>query len=483
MSKDRSSLDKVIAFAGGTWTGLVLLGALFIYLGAATFLSPPEASERWLCRFDLYAAWPLKLLLGLLITNILVATLYRLRPGLAHLGAWLAHFGVVVLAVGSAMYATRSVSGLAVAGRPSATQPFAAVEHFFIKGTAALYVWQSDSGQVRHAQNPLGRLKAGTLQAEPLQSPDKNVSLTPAELMPSALPDLEWRDDGPAVATAAELLVRDGQQTQGQVVSNAYAQTRQAERAQYAINVLEPVEWSSPPQPKAVKGKDTLTIWPRGEYTVAQADGGRRKGKYQLAQEFALTLGGRELKLTVQRFMERSYLALAPRPGGGPLARPALRVQVKLDQWEGPVWVMYQPVLAGPEAFSPFNTLPLGGGRALSLAFAPQAGRLPVPFAVTQVQPAEGPSGQPTGEVISTLAPIGPDNKLGAPRQCRLNQPADLGPLRVFAGDVNWPLEMYYQVTTRPGLWSIWAGCLLVLVALPYSFWLKPLLLRREMRA
>jgi hypothetical protein len=42
---------------------------------------------------------------------------------------------------------------------------------------------------------------------------------------------------------------------------------------------------------------------------------------------------------------------------------------------------------------------------------------------------------------------------------------------------------MYYQVTTRPGLWSIWAGCLLVLVALPYSFWLKPLLLRREMRA
>lgn len=481
MSKDRSSLNKVIAFAGGTWTGLVLLGGLFVYLGIATFLSPPEECERWLCRVDLYAAWPLKLLLGLLVTNILVATLYRLRPGAAHMGAWLAHFGVVVLAVGSAMYAASSVSGMAVAGRATATQPFAAVEQFFVKGTAALYVWQSDSG--KGAQNPLGKLKAGALQAQPISSPDKDATLTPTDLMPSAMLDFQWRDDGPTIATAAELIVRDGQQTQGYVISNAYEQTCQVQTEQYAMNVLESVKWSSPPQPKAVKGKDTLTIWPGGEYTVAQADGGRRKGKYQIGQEFNLTLGGRELKLTVKRFMARSYMAMAPRPGQGPLARPALRVQVKLDQWEGPMWVMYQPVLTGAETFAPFNTLPLAGGRKLSLAFAPQAGKMPVPFAVTQVRAAEGPGGQPTGDVISTLVPRGPEGQAGDPQQCRLNQPVDFGKIRVFEGAVNWPLEVYYQVATRPGLWTIWVGCGLILVSLPYSFWLKPLLLRKEKRA
>jgi len=86
--------------------------------------------------------------------------------------------------------------------------------------------------------------------------------------------------------------------------------------------------------------------------------------------------------------------------------------------------------------------------------------------------------------LLEVAAPPGGPPKLV---ECRLNRPAAVGGLRVYQS--TWspgpeaPEEVVFLVASRPGIRAVWLGCILACLGLPYAFYVKPLLLRRQGRA
>ncbi|MBS3734910.1 MAG: hypothetical protein KGY99_08280 [Phycisphaerae bacterium] len=75
----------------------------------------------------------------------------------------------------------------------------------------------------------------------------------------------------------------------------------------------------------------------------------------------------------------------------------------------------------------------------------------------------------------------------GRERTLTLHDAVRVGPWRLthaqWLPDGPLPQRMIFDVRTRPGVWLVWCGCAVVAVALPYAFFVKPLLVgRRERR-
>lgn len=463
MAAERKTLDRIIDFAGSTALGMSLLAALFVYLGVATLVSPAETAGPWAAGVDLYAAWPLKLLLGLLVTNILVATMWRLKGGWRQLGAWTAHLGVIVLAAGAGWFASRGVSGIAVASRSDARAPFGTVEQFFVRGTASAYAADFSAGQVHIVQSPLANLRAGELGGIELKSPIEGLSLSAVELLPSAAFDQQWRDDAPGDSPGASFRLADGEASGDFYVSSTFRVAAQIQGKGYSI-AMAPVQIpaSLPSQ------QGDLVLLGRNELTIFRADGKRQVVPFKLEQEMPLDLAGRQVKFTVHKLFSHLWRSATARPATGPMTQPALKIDIKLGTWQGSIWTPYLQAMTGAEFTGVVNQLPLPQGRLLSLQFAPQARALPVQFQVVQMPGSPWPA----------VAPVVGQGQLGQPQTCRLNQPAQLGPMRVFCGSFEgWPHQVVYQVATRPGIWAVWTGCILICLALAYSFFVKPILL------
>jgi hypothetical protein len=71
------------------------------------------------------------------------------------------------------------------------------------------------------------------------------------------------------------------------------------------------------------------------------------------------------------------------------------------------------------------------------------------------------------------------------PAEVRLNQPIRVGEFRISqqAWDMDDPHRPQFTVlgvTNRPAVPLIWAGCVLILLGMPYAFYVKPLPRRRR---
>ncbi|RMD66754.1 MAG: hypothetical protein D6824_00190 [Planctomycetota bacterium] len=151
-----------------------------------------------------YAWWPMRLLLWLFVINLVVATVRRIEFRFENLGVLSVHTGIVVLALGSAQYASLKQEGdvLLLANLESPGEPGPAVSSFYDRDTPALWVG-TDAGW---RQRPLPALPRYNDYGEPL-APHRPLSIDvepPAD--PSLPADLRIRVVG--FAAYAELVQR-----------------------------------------------------------------------------------------------------------------------------------------------------------------------------------------------------------------------------------------------------------------------------------
>lgn len=97
---------------------------------------------------EFYAWWPLKVLLGLFVVNLTVATVRRIEFDFKHIGVLTVHSGIILIALGSFMYGSGKIEGdtllmagpLASDGNP---EPGDLQDSFYDYQKSALYVAQN----------------------------------------------------------------------------------------------------------------------------------------------------------------------------------------------------------------------------------------------------------------------------------------------------------------------------------------------------
>lgn len=126
---------------------------------------------------EFYAWWPLSVLLGLFVINLIVATLRRIEFDVPRIGVITVHTGIVTIALGSIVYAGLKQEGdtlLAYGGIDQAGRPLAgpAVNYFYDNNDTAL--WISEAG----ATAPPGMWEQRRLRGVPRYN-DYNLDAIP----------------------------------------------------------------------------------------------------------------------------------------------------------------------------------------------------------------------------------------------------------------------------------------------------------------
>lgn len=185
----------VLRYDPAKGTGLRFFGSFVDSHASIQFRRLPgvEMSE-----LEFYSWWPLSLVLGLFIVNLVVATLRRIEFDVPRIGVITVHTGIVTIALGSIVYAGLKQEGdtLLASGGMSAdgtTRPGPVVDYFYDNNDTAL--WISESG----ADAPPGLWEQRRLSGVPRYN-DYNLKAV------AGGPELSGvRDHGPLDVTVPEM--------------------------------------------------------------------------------------------------------------------------------------------------------------------------------------------------------------------------------------------------------------------------------------
>jgi hypothetical protein len=128
---------------------LMLLTAVYIALGSGV---APVREYFEMNEMQFFNAWPLKVLMGLLVVNLATVTWTRIPFTRPRYGVWCVHSGIIVLIFGMAHYYNMKVEGLTMIPLGQT------VDHFYDTDQRALYVQVSDGGSGALASYPLESL-------------------------------------------------------------------------------------------------------------------------------------------------------------------------------------------------------------------------------------------------------------------------------------------------------------------------------------
>ena len=485
-----------VGLLGHPRTALVELGALLLYLAAASLWPPPPGADPG-TPGALYAWWPLKILLGLLVLSMVCATLTRVPLRWSNLGVWLSHLGVIVLAGGAGWYVAGRACGLAVAVRRPDGQ-LTPVERLYLSDTAAIYVGTGGAGIGE--QTPVTQmlsLKPGRTVKLPVDCPVEGVSISAREFLPAAELGYEWRDDGPAEVPAARIAVGDGPNLLRGVLCPRYGFARELKLPDCVIRLAGGDKSADDPTTRPERqDQDVVVISQAGDgraaVLVATSDGRSAQQEAGVGEQMRLNLAGREVVLIVERFFARAWRAWRAYPAESAAAGPAAKVQLTVGQWTGWQWLGFEEFLppqgVGHAAGDLFpdeiiQRVHLPDGRTLWLGFAPQSRALGTPFRVVRHESPTYAGSDKARDYACWLAPAAPAPQ-PEPLVCRMNRPVTIGGYRIYQqqwqGGAGSPRQISFMVSARPGMWAVWAGAVLICLGLPYNFYVKPLLLRRK---
>lgn len=128
---------------------LMLLTAIYIALGSGY---APLREMFEMNEMQFFNAWPLKVLMGLLVVNLAVVTWTRIPFTRPRYGVWCIHSGIIVLIFGMAHYYNMKVEGLTMIPVGQT------VDHFYDSDQRALYVKVNGGGSAALASYPLESL-------------------------------------------------------------------------------------------------------------------------------------------------------------------------------------------------------------------------------------------------------------------------------------------------------------------------------------
>jgi hypothetical protein len=135
---------------------------------------------------------------------------------------------------------------------------------------------------------------------------------------------------------------------------------------------------------------------------------------------------------------------------------------------------------AAYEHLAPPQMIDLPGNRAVWLTFSRERIALPATLHVRraeyQTYPASGIPKDYRCEVQIVSGGVRRSETLS------LNNPVHVGAFQFsqgsWAADPHDPTQIFLIAATRPGLWAIWTGCILICLGFPIAFYVKPLLMR-----
>ena len=474
-------LNGVVAVLSSTWLGLGLLAGIVAYLTVASTI---PAMRGWLDTTDtgVYGWWPHVLLWLLLCMNLSAATLTRgsLRP--AGLGAVGAHVGVLLVALGSVWYITHRVEG-DVQSFLTRDGQFTPITGFFDQDLRAVNVTARNAqGNIQTFSTPLPSLprRKGAPQDLTVGSLDADTRIRVVEYRPA--PPTPPKQPVAAVRVhygASEQMfligpgLPGGDHVEGDDFILRYAPNLPAQKVRELLATTQPAEtkdliiltagadW---PTPKL------LWLGAKGLRGQFDAPAGQPVNVYEYSATTQPSLGG--LTVTVLGFREVD-------DPNSPDNQPAVRVEVVRAGQTASLWL---PLAWYPQEQMPLKVALPGG--ELYLQFTRFRRPLPAELHVRELEYKAYPGSRMSQDFVTHLAILQPGQP-SREAEVRLNKPVAIGPYRVSqqgwdSQEPSKPQFTILGVATRPGIGLVWLGSVLILLAMPYAFYVKPWLLRRN---
>ena len=140
------------------WFGIAMMALVGLYIALGSgFASLREAFEMDELQF--FNAWPLKLLMVLLVINLVVVTWRRIPLTPPRYGVWCVHVGIILLIMSTAFYYNHKIEG-SVRLYTDASFGAVSADHFYDKDQRSLYVKIDGANWNNYPLPTLPRFKA-----------------------------------------------------------------------------------------------------------------------------------------------------------------------------------------------------------------------------------------------------------------------------------------------------------------------------------
>ncbi len=175
LANGRGPLRYIVGFFSSVILGLVWLGLTAVYIGLGSGL-PQLRAHFDVTTMEFFDAWPMIILMLLLILTLAVVTLRRIPLNIFKLGVWMVHVGIITLIIGCFFYFGMKREGM--------TRIFLhqTVKTFYDNTDRALYVQAMDpAGHNAHRMFPLKSLPIFD-QRSPGRDNPLNIVIPPGQL-------------------------------------------------------------------------------------------------------------------------------------------------------------------------------------------------------------------------------------------------------------------------------------------------------------
>jgi hypothetical protein len=486
-----------LRIVGGTYVGVALIGLIVAYVGAVSVLLQVQPDHRVLGLSGArpYAHPILLALAALLSVNLLVASIHRIKFDLPRLGAWCSHAGVLVLLAGTMWYVLDAQKGDALStlvqtppGHPGPpAYSWSPIDSFCLEDTFALHI---ETGSYKN-QASLGDLcDCADKYLKTQIDAGGDLKIQVFRYIEKAVLRERWANDGPQPLGAVELQVSDRENSGRAVICPAMERYLGIQGHGYILmyhpdatealakNVL------ANPMPPGMAGASLLMIVHGKDIParvlVLRSDGKRSSLDLKVDEPLEIELPDQTVAIGVSRFFDRARMSYEGRPAlasEGELAVGAVEVELSRGDWRHRTFLPFSRYPSQADWLS----IPLPGEGTARLAFS----RRSLPLGRTL-------------QIVSTEYQTNPGTAMPRDYRCEvdleksgrgtisLNHPLDVGPYQVSQG--SWApsgpevRQIVLGVASRPGVWMVYLGMILISAGFPWAFYVKPILLRKRGR-
>ncbi len=458
----------------------------------------------------LYGHWIVFLLCGGICATTLFGSVAGLAPTARHLGAWTAHAGILLLAVGGAIFALSREDGYAVTTKTR--NGWSDIDEFYLKDTNRI-VAAVDEGMRYETDLPPGR----RLRRRADRGRVRDIE-TAIEIRSPRGTDIRltgWAEDVATIA-AVDFRLKTGDRTRSHVLRGVpggnllrcegfdieFLPNPSMQRIRRLLfpDARAESEPSDPPRsptqpagpgpeapgetaekPKTVRPRVVLVtgVNIRPQVVLVMPDDTRRQAPLQLDRDVALPFGAPPPAVLN---IVRAYTVAAGTTQQDSSKKSGRMTAARVDITAGD-WKTTTLIPRGWMRGMPTRVL-LPGGRTLLIELMPRARPLGATVAIEAIEYVPYPGSMMARDYVTevTVERDGEDNT----DTIRLNSPVMAGPYQLSQN--TWgpqpadPLWISLGVATRPGIIFVWIGFAMICLSMPYAFYVKPLLVRRAAR-
>ncbi|MBI5726037.1 MAG: hypothetical protein HZA50_18905 [Planctomycetes bacterium] len=457
------------------WLGVSLGGLAAAYLCVASVIPDRLAGLLGAPGGNIFRHWLIVGMAGAAMLNMLLASILHVRRDLPRLGAWLAHGGAMVLAVGAGWFAMDARHGQAVSVKVPRANFWTAMDSFYLPDRFACYVRASiPGGGQTQTPLPIADLqKIRTLDA-PLAGLPDGLSAKAVEYLPDAtLTDYVLLELAQGEKRRRVELTAVNPQHQADGFYIIYHPDISENALQELIGKNSPSGFST----------DVLLVITRRDSpalaVVVDPEGKSRSFDLNICRPVDLTVAGGAVRLEMLTGGLKAIAEHPPAAGERGICGPALLVECRGTDSAGKEWRSRQAV-----PFSQFQhislpaTIGLPRGGTVELGFAQASLPLPRQISICATTFITHPGSEVPADYICHLNIDRGENVRKEVLQ--LNRPVMVGQYQISQGawldDPRRPRMIVLEVSSRPGLWLVWLGMAILALGLVWSILIKPLL-------